>query len=246
MRPITPTELLTIWEQGINQTLMQKTLHLLSLACPYMDYNTIAKLNIGERDARLLQLREWMFGSRLNNMVDCPKCSERCEWETDIKDICLQSVQQHESIKELSLEVDKFSISFRLPNSGDIAAVIADKSGQSDPRKLLENCILKIQRNGENCEVNDMPDKVLRALNRRIEKEDPQADIRMIVNCPNCSHKWEAQFDIVSYFWTEINRWAKRILQDVYILARAFGWSEHEILNMNPVRRQLYLEMVNL
>lgn len=244
MKPLTAAELLTVWEQGMNQSLLQKTLHLLARACPEIDPDAAAKLSIGERDARLLLLREWMFGSRLMNMVDCPQCSERLEWETNIRDIRLQSLQPHHSSREFSLELDEYSVRFRLPNSLDIASVIANGPDQPDPAKILAGCILDSQRSGEACEVNDLPDKVVQALNQRMEEEDPQADIRITLHCPNCSHQWTARFDIASYLWTEINQWAVRILQDVHKLARTYHWSERDILNMNPVRRQLYLGMV--
>ena len=65
------------------------------------------------------------------------------------------------------------------------------------------------------------------------------------MSCPGCGHQWEIQFDIVSYFWAELNDWAKRMLRMVSRLAGAYGWSEDHILNMSPRRRQLYLEMVN-
>lgn len=228
----------------MNQSLLQKTLNLLSLACPKMDADSMAKLSIGERDARLLLLREWMFGSRLTNMADCPQCSERIEWETNIKEIRLQSLQQNQSSQEFSLEINEFSVRFRLPNSMDISTVIANSAGQPDPAKLLGCCILDTRCNGKACEIDDLPDKVVQALSRRMEEEDPQADISMVLNCPNCSHKWAARFDIASYLWIEINQWAVRILQDVHKLARTYHWSEQDILNMNPVRRQLYLGMV--
>jgi len=42
----------------------------------------------------------------------------------------------------------------------------------------------------------------------------------------------------------EVNEWAERQLQTVHKLARAYGWTEREILNLSPVRRQLYLGMI--
>ena len=37
---------------------------------------------------------------------------------------------------------------------------------------------------------------------------------------------------------------AKRLLMDVHLLARAYGWSEAEVLALSPARRRFYLEMV--
>ena len=73
MRALKAMELLTVWERGLNQTLLERVLALLIAACPKIDSETIAGLSIGERDARLLQLREWMFGSHLVNTAQCPQ-----------------------------------------------------------------------------------------------------------------------------------------------------------------------------
>lgn len=244
MKPLTANELLTVWERGLNLPLPQKTINLLVQACPDMDADAVARLSIGERDARLLLLREWMFGTRLLNMAVCPGCSEHIEWETRVEDIRLQPLQKHDSSQEFSLEKDEFSVRFRLPCSLDISTVIADGTGPPDPAKLMASCILDSNRAGEPCEVDSLPDNVVQALNRRMEEEDPQADIRMVLTCPGCSHQWEARFDIANYLWLEIDGWAERILPAVHKLARAYGWAERDILNMSPVRRQLYLGMV--
>ena len=44
-------------------------------------------------------------------------------------------------------------------------------------------------------------------------------------------------------FWAEIDAWARRILREVNILARAYGWRESDILALGAVRRQIYLTM---
>lgn len=224
--------------------MIEKSLRLLSVACG-TNLSAMADLSIGERDTRLLQLREWMFGSRLQNTAYCPKCSTPVEWETDLKTILhLQNLPPEGPSKEYNLQVDGFTLRFRLLNSNDLLRAASDHAYQANPKKLLSECILEVQHEQQNYGVEALPDTVLEALNKRIDEEDPQADIQMIVNCPACSYNWEAPFDIMSYLWIEVDNWSKHILQEVYVLARAFGWSEHNILSMSTQRRQLYLEML--
>lgn len=244
MRSLSAIELLNVWEIGLNKTLLEKSLQLLAVACSSKDIHEMAVLSIGERDARLLQLREWLFGSRLINMANCPECKERVEWETNIGNMRFQSLEQRVSGKVFTLDMDGYNIRFRLPNSYDLSKATSNSSYQSNPTKLLFDCILEVQRGVENQSADDLPDKLLKILNQRLEEEDPQANIQMLIDCPNCSQKWETQFDIVSYLWIEVDNWAKHMLHEVYLLARAFGWSEKDILSMSPQRRQLYLEMV--
>jgi hypothetical protein len=76
-----------------------------------------------------------------------------------------------------------------------------------------------------------------------MEEADPLADIQIRLSCPCCEHRWRASFDIVSFIWTEIEVWVRRVVSDVHTLATAYGWSEREILSLSPLRRQMYLEM---
>lgn len=73
---------------------------------------------------------------------------------------------------------------------------------------------------------------------------DPQAEVLLQLTCPSCQREWMITFDIVSFLWIEIHAHAKRLLQEVHTVARAYGWHEADILALSPVRRQFYLEMV--
>ena len=244
MKPLSAFELLNSWEEGIDQPLHEKTLRLLAKACSVGDYNDMGLLSIGERDARLLHLREWLFGSRLMNMANCPQCREPIEWETNTEDLHLQLLPAELSVRSFKLDKDDFSIHFRLPNTHDITNAIADSANPSGQKKILSDCIVDISKKGKKFKGNDLPDEVWDVLSKRMEEEDPQADIRMKIDCPACKHTWEARFDIVSFLWAEIHNWAQRIIQEVALLARSFGWSEKDILNMSARRRQLYLQMI--
>lgn len=241
MRPPTTLELLDVWEIGGQQALLNKSIQLLAI-CSGTSPSHIASLSIGERDARLLQLREWLFGSRLLNKTNCPQCNEPIEWENTLSDLRLQSPGMDE-VREFTTSVDGFSIRFRLPNSQDIYQ--ATTQADSAASRLLRDCILELRHN-EAPYTDPLPDIVIDTLNQRMETEDPQANIDMRVNCPVCAHQWTVRFDILSYLWMEIDSWAHHIFQDVYVLARAFGWSEQDILRMSPQRRQRYLDMVRL
>jgi hypothetical protein len=249
MKPLTAPELLTVWERGLNRPLLYKTLDLVAAACPEMNMDTVAALSIGERDARLLTLREWLFGPTLINMADCPKCNEQVEWELNVDDIRLQvphEVDPGNPAKDYSLECGEYSIRFRLPNSFDLST-ISDSAQDPDlmVEKLLELCVIDVQKSGQTFPTERLPENVLDSITEQMEKEDPQSDVSMLIDCPRCSHSWDVRFDIVSYFWAEIENWSQRMLQTVHLLASVYHWSERDILNMNPARLQMYLGMIN-
>lgn len=244
MIPLGTAELLDVWEKGLDQPILNRALILLAAASPEMDAAAVAELHIGERDARLIQLREWMFGSHLVNTTACPKCAEHVEWENEISDFYIHP-SDLTTPNELNLQTGKYNLHFRLPNSTDIATVLESNTGDSKADDLLRRCIISAEHNGKTCNTNRLPKKALDALSYHIETLDPQAEIRLDLSCPECAHHWEVLFDIANFLWSEINNWAERTLSNVHTLAAAYGWSEQEILSLSPVRRQLYLGMVN-
>ena len=50
--------------------------------------------------------------------------------------------------------------------------------------------------------------------------------------------------DIGDMLWQKVRAAAERVLLDIDVLARAYGWTEREVLRLNPLRRAAYLQMV--
>ncbi|HEV8515751.1 MAG TPA: hypothetical protein VGQ59_20855 [Cyclobacteriaceae bacterium] len=233
-------ELLKAWEAGLERPMLDATLFLLATSYS-VNSSDIGRLSIGDRDVRLLQLREWLFGHRLNNLAKCPACGELIEWECDLKEFYFQPVSSELSSRQYLLERENIHIHFRLPNSLDIVTAI---SRQWNSNAVLSNCIIEVYEENKKSSLDILTDEMWSALDEKMSELDPQADIKINLSCPVCSNHWQTSFDIVSYLWTEINNWAQRMVQEVYTLARAFGWSEKEILEMSTYRRELYVEML--
>ena len=242
MRPLSAVELLNAWERGLSEPAGGRAVALLAAACPDISSEAVAALEIGERDRWLLALREWTFGSQLASVIHCSACNERLEWTIDVAD--LQVAKQPRTDGDLSFESGGYSASFRLPNSRDLVAIASCADEETARGVLLERCVLDRRLDGEELSVAELPSAVADAIVERMSEADPQADMQLDLWCPACDHKWLALFDIESYFWVEINAWAQRLLTEVHLLARAYGWSESDILNLTAWRRQYYLGLV--
>jgi hypothetical protein len=105
--------------------------------------------------------------------------------------------------------------------------------------------VLGARKDGKAIAASDLPPDIRGAIMDRMEHEEPLANITLDAACPACGHRWRIVFDIVSFFWTEINAWAIRLMREVHLLASAYGWRERDILAMGARRRQRYLEMVS-
>jgi len=243
MRPLSAAELLDTWEQGLSRPACARALVLLAAASPDVSHDAVATLSVGERDRRLLTLREWTFGSQLTSVANCSACGERLEWILNVAD--LRVSEQPQLSGDLSLELDRYCVSFRLPNTLDLAAVADSHDAASAGKLLLEKCVLEARSDGQTISINEVPAAVTDAVAKRMAEADPQADLRLDLSCPACGHRWQALFDIDSFFWSEINAWAQRVLTEVHALASAYGWRERDILDLSPRRRQFYLGLVS-
>jgi hypothetical protein len=103
---------------------------------------------------------------------------------------------------------------------------------------------LKAKCSGQLVAADQLDEDTVTALSERMSELDPQGDVQLALNCPLCSHHWDAPLDIVSFVWGEIHAWAVRLLHDVHALALAYSWRESDILAMSPWRRQAYLELI--
>lgn len=240
MNSLSTLELLTVWELGLNRGQVERALALLVAACPQVSRQQLANLSLGQRDRKLLKLRETTFGSEMSCLMVCPACDERLELTVKISE--LLSEPQEPTRSSLQLTVDDYDVEFRLPNSEDLLVLSSEHQLLQRPLALLERCLLSAKRRSESVSANELPVAVLDAVEHSMEQADPLADICFTATCPACSQNCQRIFDVVSFFWRELDTWAARIMRDVCTLASAFGWSERDILAMSPIRRQFYLE----
>ena len=242
MQPLSAYELLRVWEEGQGEPPYRQALLLLAAACPGESPEEILGLSIGSRDSRLLTLREWTFGPELTSLTACPACAERLEFSLNVSDIRVSAPEARNP--GLHLALDGYSLDFRLPNTGDLIEAGRSPNLEQIQRVLIGRCVREARRHDEPMAAENLPPQVVEALASRMAEADPQADTRLALSCPGCGHHWQALFDIVSFFWGEIQAWALRILRGVHLLASAYGWHEADILAMSPMRRRIYLGMV--
>src|SRR5215213_21668 len=101
MRPLSAYDLLKVWEVGEDLHPLDRALTLLAVACPELTWDELAALSVGQRDARLLALREQTSGSRLNGFAECPRCAERLEFDVAVADVRMGELDAEEGALEL-------------------------------------------------------------------------------------------------------------------------------------------------
>lgn len=233
MPPLSSAALLAVWESVSARSAAERALSLLATGEPHTPVEQLARLSVGQRDVRLFELRAATFGERLEIVGTCPQCAAPFELETRVRDLLVDTRRDVDAIAEI--EADDVRVAFRLPDSTDLAAAARSESA---PRLLFERCVVD-----SSIAVAELPDAVVRAVGDRMRELDPQAEVELVLTCPACEHRWRDLFDIAAYFWSEIEALAIRLLHEVHVLARAYAWSEADILAMTPRRRRFYLDM---
>jgi hypothetical protein len=241
MQHLTSAALLCAWEAGLAQRSPHARAQvLLALACPDLDDAERSALPFAERDRQLLELRACAFGTRFEGVAECPQCRATLELSFDAADLAPDKPAVPAQSTELSL--GEYTVRFRPPCVADLDVMDA---GPLEVRRadLLKRLITEAVREGHACAVAELPVAVLDAVDAALEEATP-ALAEIDLQCDECGHRWNPPFDPAAYLWSELDAWAGRLLWEVHALARAYAWSERDLLSMSPWRRQRYLQML--
>jgi len=241
MRQLNAYDIVRICEWGRDKHALDRALVLLRAASPGTDPAALTQLPIGRRDALLLELRERAFGPRLEVFVPCPRCRERLEIGFTTRELRVPPPEGPRS----PWQVGDHVLDYRLPDSLDLAALAHVRDAREARAHLLQRCVQQARYQGQPVPLDSVPEEVLGALTARLAEDDPQADITLRLSCPGCGHTWRAAFDILSFFWAELEAHARQLQREVHELARTYGWTEATILSLSAPARRRYMELIN-
>jgi hypothetical protein len=232
MRALAPSDLLLLWERGAGLHAVDRALLALAAADPERGADELARLPLGDRDARLLELRRATLGDRVEAVGTCPRCDVRVELE-----LACEELMEGEDVGagEWELEHEGACVTLRALDSRDAAAAaIAGREGGVEAARaaLLSRAVVAADRGFD-------PAAVAAAL----AEHDPRAELLLDMTCPECGHSWQPVLDVASFVWTELAARAERLLGDVHALARAYGWREADVLALGEVRRATYVAL---
>jgi len=239
MRSLSAADFLVMWERGAGLHAIDQALLILSHAFPEHTYDRLVTFSLGQRDELLLQVRRRTFGDRLDAYTECPSCRERLELSLSCGSMLRDANIQEPRVKTLTIE--GIEVAVRCPDSRDAAAVAASDNLEAATRTLLDRCVSRTHIPG--CGIDSLPPSALAVIAGELAAIDPWSETLLELSCPSCKHAWQGLFDIGTFLWTEIRARARRLLQEVDVLARVYRWSEADILQMSEARRGLYLQM---
>lgn len=191
---------------------------------------------LGARNKALLTLRNRHFGGAWPLKSCCPACRLECEFEAD-SIVLAQELDQLEAAADL-IEWDGRIVAARAPLVDDLKAISHHAEPHRAALALAMRCL------PPDIDLSNADDAAVEALGQRLESLDPAAAVSFALRCPACAHEWSALVDVGDAVWTEMQAAAERSLVEIDALARAYGWTEEDVMRTSPTRRAAYLQLV--
>jgi hypothetical protein len=256
------SRILDVWAAGRRHPAARSQL-MLAAAYPGIESADLCGLPVGRRNVLLLQDRRVTVGDRADVAVDCPGCGEQLELElapteliraadpgadgflcAELAPGAVSPDSNFPTDQPAELRVGDVVVRFRLPAVDDLDAAASGADADDAAGMLMRRCVLSARRAGQLVAVADLPAEVLAAIDESFARLDPHAVLRVSTSCSGCGLAFEASLDPGLLYWAELAQRAQRLLSEVHRLASAYGWSEAEILGLDPDRREGYLELV--
>jgi len=233
-----PERLLALWERGIACEAPARADALLSAS------GDEGPRTLGQRTKALLRLHASLFGGDAELVSHCPSCQAPAQFGVDCATLLAHLPSTTDAITH-RLALDGYVFDFRLPTAADVAAASSEDTDDGFARRVLERCVLACTRDDVPALLGDVPDEVLDAISKQMESLDPGATLSFAVQCPECAARWDAPLDTGQLVWHKVQAAAERLFLDIDALARAYGWTEEQVLSLTPVRRAAYLQIVS-
>ncbi len=203
------------------------------------DPSGLREAPLGRLHAATLGFHTALAGPHLEAVVTCPSCASTVEFALDAD--ALRGLTGETAAGELTLTTTEgvWHAQWRVPTAGDLAEV----AGRTDAATaLLARCCEVTGPGGEGAAL--APADLVERIEAALADADPLAELTVGLECPECGALFDADVDPIAFVWREVESRARRVLREVDALARAYGWTEAEVLALSEQRRAAYLEIV--
>jgi len=232
---------LDLWQAADRRDAFDRPLVLAAAAGEEGREDVLAGLPLGRRDGLLLALHHALGGGALEATARCPDCGEPAEFSVDPDALLARAA---DAPPPAGLEAAGFVVAWRSPDSRDVVAAAAAGDAAAAERVLLGRCVTAATGPDGDVDGTAFPPAAREALARAMADADPLAEVLVDVTCPACEAVFAADLDVGAFVWAELRADAQRLLREVDALARAYGWTEPEVLALDDGRRAAYLELV--
>lgn len=235
MRSFSPSDLLNLWESGRTLHPLDQGVLAIRVGLPEASGDSVADWPLGRRNRALAALRRACFGAELRGRTTCPHCAKPVEFALDGGKLAERPETQTDAVRVAGA-------TFLLPTSRILASVVDEPDPETAAARLCDRC--RMEDDGRKGDEAPLTPEDVDRIGEAMALADPMAEIAFDFECPACGAAFREGMDLAEFFFGEIEAEARRLLSEVHTLASAYGWHEHEVLALSPVRRAFYLERV--
>jgi hypothetical protein len=222
--------LVEAWDRAVAQPAWRRALVLLAIVDGVRDVDC---LPVGAVATRLLALaRRWSV-HRIETVATCAVCADRLDVVLNVDDLLARAPRTEPGPDPFPVPVDGQVLQVRLPTPADLAAVATYPDPDSAERELLRRCV-----------SGPTSESTAEAVSAAMAERDPYGVIAVDLTCPGCATPARVVLDVADWWWGITEARVQRLFGEVHRLARAYGWTEPEVLALGPHRRSAYLELV--
>jgi hypothetical protein len=179
------------------------------------------------------------FGNTLAWQARCPACREPMELEIDLSP--LLSVPARPGALECTPRAGT-TVRLRLPTGLDeqawrVLAVPPAERFLAMASSLVEDLDDRPPEPGWR-----LPAEWLNEVERTLAAHDPLTVLEAVAQCPSCGVGSAIELDLEAVILDLLSREQRRVMEEVHRLARAYHWSEAEVLAIPPRRRAFYIQ----
>lgn len=221
---MTDADLLNAWPLGAGATLSRfvRFFEALTAGSENSAVNPAHEESLGAFNRRLAQLHSEVIGRPVEAKVAC-SCGQELELVLPLGSVAATP----DPPKRIEIEADG-PRAFRLPRLSEVALA-------REPKALAQACAL---------DGGDVDEKHLPVIEAAWSAADPAAEIALEFTCTACSAPIRAQADLALFVARDLDLRVRALLAEVHGFARAYGWTEAEVLAVPASRRRAYADLI--
>jgi hypothetical protein len=201
----------------------------------------VSKLSLAEIDRVLAGIYRSLYGDKVESHVRCLACHAVYALSFTLTDlwnfVTQRSAEDEKLLDEIQLSDDESvyrvgHLRFRLPTGEDLAQTAG--LNQEDAAEALKKACLYGASTTEDEEI----------LDHAMSLVGPMLDTDLESVCSECGADQAVPFRIDEFLLASLRRESAILAREVHELARTYGWSRREILEMPRNERRQYAALI--
>ena len=198
-------------------------------------------LSLPDHDVVLAALYRELFGDEVACRIRCESCGAALSVGFSLAELLAARGELDDADRELLAALRgpdddgvyelAAGMRFRLPTCADVAELHGLPPAVAE-QALEQRCVLSLGPGDHD------------VLDRAMALAGPRVATELDAECPTCGHFQSTPFGIEAFLCATLERERALVVREVHLLARAYGWSRADILDMARSDRHLHVRLV--